>query len=272
MDNQPIGIFDSGVGGLSAVRALLETAANERFVYFGDTARVPYGDRTAEDIKALSRQDARFLRTMDVKALLIACNTITANALPEIQADSGNIPVIGVVEPAARAAAAATKNGRIGLIATNATVHSGIYEKTVARLLPSAQVTAQGCPRLVPLIESGHTQAGDPALMEAAAEYLRPLQAAGVDTVILGCTHYPLIAGAVGQLMGPDVRLIDSGGASIGALLSVLEERDALAEDSTPGGQVYYCSARREDFVSVAAAFLGRDIGALTETVEIENY
>ncbi|MCD7748509.1 MAG: glutamate racemase [Oscillospiraceae bacterium] len=272
MDNRPIGIFDSGVGGLSAVRTLLETAANERFVYFGDTARVPYGDRTAEDIKALSRQDARFLRTKDVKALLIACNTITANALPEIQADSGAIPVIGVVEPAARAAAAATKTGRIGLIATNATVRSGVYERAIAQHLPSAHVTAQGCPKLVPLIESGHTRAGDPALMEAAAEYLRPLQEAAVDTVILGCTHYPLIAGAVSQIMGPDVRLIDSGGASIGALLSVLEERDALADTSAPGGQVYYCSARQEDFVSVAAAFLGRDIGALTETIEIESY
>ncbi|MCD7770467.1 MAG: glutamate racemase [Oscillospiraceae bacterium] len=272
MDNRPIGIFDSGVGGLSAVRTLLETAPNESFVYFGDTARVPYGDRTAEDIRTLSRQDARFLRTKNVKALLIACNTITANALPEIQADSGLIPVIGVIDPAARAAAAATENGRIGLIATNATVRSGVYEKAIARLLPTARVTAQGCPRLVPLIESGHTQAGDPALMEAAEEYLRPLREAAVAPVLLGCTHYPLIAGAVGQIMGPDVRLIDSGGASIGTLLETLAKQDALADTAAAGRQTYYCSARQEDFVSVAESFLSWDISAMTETVDIEKY
>lgn len=272
MDNRPIGIFDSGVGGLSAVRALLATRLQESFVYFGDTARVPYGDRPFDEIRTLARQDARFLRTRDVKALLIACNTITAHALPEIQADSGSVPVLGVVEPAARAAVARTKTGRIGLVATNAIVQSGIYERAIAGLMPSAVVTARGCPRLVPLIESGHTGEDDPALVQAAEEYLADLRAAQVDTVILGCTHYPLIAGLVGRIMGPEVGLVDSGAASIGALLEMLEQRDALAGEDAIGTNAYYCSARTGDFTAVAAAFLGRDISAQTEQIDIERF
>lgn len=271
MDNRPIGLFDSGVGGLSAVRVLRREAPSESFAYFGDTARVPYGDRTPEDIKNLSRQDARFLRSRNVKAIVIACNTITANAMEELTADNRDMPVIGVIEPAAAEAVRVTRSGKIGLIATNATVRSGVYEHAIHALHPDAAVTAQGCPALVPLIETGHTAPTDEALMSVLREYLAPLVAAGVDTVILGCTHYPLIAEAVAAVMGEDIALVDSGAACIGAVLAALEERDALAGPEK-GREAFYCSARMEDFTSVAKAFLGTDIRPLTEEIHIEAY
>ncbi len=271
MDNRPIGLFDSGVGGLSAVRVLRLEAPGESFAYFGDTARVPYGDRTPEDIKVLSLQDARFLRSRGVKALVIACNTITANAMDELAADNPDIPVIGVIEPAAAEAVRVSPSGKIGIIATNATVNSGVYESAIRALRPNAVVTAQGCPKLVPLIETGHTQPTDGLLMPVLREYLAPLQAAGVDTVILGCTHYPLIAKAAASILGGEVALVDSGAACIGAVMDALAGRDALA-GSEKGSEAFYCSARLDDFTAVAEAFLASDIRPLTEQIDITQY
>lgn len=271
MDNRPIGLFDSGVGGLSAVRVLRLEAPQESFSYFGDTARVPYGDRTPEDIKVLSLQDARFLRSRGVKALVIACNTITANAMDELAADNPDIPVIGVIEPAAAEAVRVSPSGKIGIIATNATVNSGVYESAIRALRPNAVVTAQGCPKLVPLIETGHTQPTDGLLMPVLREYLAPLQAAGVDTVILGCTHYPLIAKATASILGGEVALVDSGAACIGAVMDALAGRDALA-GSEKGSEAFYCSARMDDFTAVAEAFLASDIRPLTEQIDITQY
>ena len=272
MDNRPIGLFDSGVGGLSAVRVLRQAAPGESICYFGDTARVPYGDRTPEDIRNLSRQDARFLRSRDVKAIVIACNTITANALPELTADSPGIPVIGVIQPAAEEAVRVSPSGRIGIIATNATVQSGVYTAAIQALRPDAVVTAQGCPKLVPLIETGHTAPTDELLMPVLREYLAPLMAADVDTVILGCTHYPLIAKAAAAILGEDVALVDSGAACIGAVMTALRERDALADPEHPKTEEFFCSARIGDFTAVAEAFLGTDIRPLTREIDIEAY
>lgn len=272
MDNRPIGLFDSGVGGLSAVRVLRLAAPGESFCYFGDTARVPYGDRTPEDIRTLSRQDARFLRSKNVKAIVIACNTITANALPELTADSPDIPVIGVIEPAAREAAQVSKTGRIGILATNATIQSGVYTASIRALRPEAEVTAQGCPKLVPLIESGHTAPTDGLLMPVLRGYLAPLMAAGVDTVILGCTHYPLIAKAAAAILGENVCLVDSGAACIGAVMAALEARDAFAGPQHTKTEAFFCSDRMEDFTTVAEAFLQTDIRPLTEEINIGEY
>ncbi len=272
MDNRPIGLFDSGVGGLSAVRVLRRVAPTENICYFGDTARVPYGDRTSEDIRALSLQDARFLRSRDVKALVIACNTITANALEEITADSPGIPVIGVIQPAAEEAVRVSRSGRIGIIATNATVNSGVYTTAIQALRPDAVVTARGCPKLVPLIETGHTAPTDEQLMPVLREYLAPLMAAEVDTVILGCTHYPLIAGAAAAILGEDVALVDSGAACIGAVIDALRERDALAASDNRKTEDFFCSARMDDFTAVAEAFLKTDIRPLTKEIDIEAY
>ncbi len=272
MDNRPIGIFDSGVGGLSAVRVMVQKALRERIVYFGDTARVPYGDRTAEEIKALSLQDARFLQTKGVKALVIACNTITANALPELTAQAKGIPVIGVIEPAAAQAARMTRSGRVGVIATNATVRSQVYEAAISARCPGAAVTAQGCPELVPLIESGHTAPEDDLLMPVLERYLAPMRAAEVDTLVLGCTHFPLIREAVQKIMGPEVQLVDSGAACVSVVLDALKAVEGLASEDAPGGEAYYCSARRDDFTAIAQRFLGRSVEQMTEEICIDVY
>ena len=265
MDTRPIGIFDSGVGGLTAVKALMAAAPWESFVYLGDTANAPYGDRTPAEIRGFSRQNTGFLRARGVKALLVACNTSNANAMDQMLADNPDMPVLGVIEPAAEAAAAATRTGRVGVLATHATVASGAYERAVRTLLSEAAVTAAACPKLVPLVESGRTDPADSELMAAVEEYTAPLMAAGADTVILGCTHYPIIEAAIRAALGPDIALVDSGAASVGALLQALEERDALGDKKMSGGRRFFCSAGLERFVQTGSAFLGWDIGSRTE-------
>ena len=269
MDDRPIGIFDSGLGGLTAVRALTAAAPWESFVYLGDTAHAPYGDRPAEQLRALSRQNVRFLRSRGVKALLVACNTSTANAMDVMLAENPDLPVLGVIEPAAEAAVSATETGRVGLLATAATVASGAYERAIRRLDPGVQVTASACPKLVPLVEAGRTDPDDGELAAAAEEYAAPLLAAGADTVILGCTHYPIIRAAIRRAVGPDVTRIDSGAASVGALLKALEARQALADRKTPGSRRFFCSAGREMFVKTGSAFLGWDMAGLTEQAQL---
>lgn len=269
MDTRPIGIFDSGLGGLTAVRMLAQAAPWESFVYLGDTASAPYGDRSVENIRTLSRRNARFLRGHDIKALLVACNTSTANALSDLNADNGDIPVIGALAPSVEAAAETTASGRIGVLATAATVASGAYQAAIAARLPGARVTAVGCPKLVPLIEAGRTDPEDPAMKEAAAEYAAPLLAAGADTVILGCTHYPLARTAIQTAVGPDTALIDAGAASVGALLAALRARNALGDMEKTGVRKFYCSAGKELFTSVGSAFLGWDMTAVTEEIAL---
>lgn len=272
MDNRPIGIFDSGVGGLTAARQLVREAPHESFVYFGDTIRAPYGDRTAEDIRFLSRRNARFLRAQNVKALIVACNTSTANAMAELSADNADIPITGTVAPTAAQAVSVTHSGVIGVIATGATIRSGLYEKTVLELLPGARVISRACPRLVPLIEMGHVSVSDAALMDALREDLAPIRDAGADTLILGCTHYPLVSEAVTAVTGADIALVDSGAACVGAVLRALEERGQLADPSAVRSEKYFCSGRRDDFTAVARGFLGRDIGAMTHQIDVEGY
>ncbi len=269
MDTRPIGIFDSGLGGLTAVRALVRAAPQESFVYLGDTKNAPYGDRTKEQIQALSRQNVRFLQSRDVKALLVACNTSTANAMDVMRSQAGDLPVVGVIEPAAAAAVSVTETGRIGVLATAATVASGAYEAAVGRLAPAAAVRAVACPGLVPLVESGRTDAEDPELAEAVKTYCAPLLAAGVDTVVLGCTHYPIIRPAIRRALGPDIALIDSGAASVGALLKELEERDALGDERAAGRRQFVCTGGAERFARLGSAFLGWDIRPATEQASL---
>lgn len=267
MDLRPIGIFDSGLGGLTAVRALADAAPWESFVYLGDTGNAPYGDRTVEELVALSRQNVRFLCSRGVKALLVACNTSTANTMDVMRSENPDLPIIGVIEPAAAAAVSVTETGRIGVLATAATVRSGAYEKAVRRLMPGAAVTAVACQKLVPLVESGRTSPDDPALMEAVAEYTAPLKSAGVDTVVMGCTHYPIIRAAIRACLGPDPALIDSGAASVGTLLKALERQNALGDKEMTGSRRFYCTAGREIFTKVGSAFLGWDMSGRTEEV-----
>ena len=265
MDTRPIGIFDSGLGGLTAVRALVHAAPWESFVYLGDTKNAPYGDRSREELVALSRQNVRFLRRQGVKAILVACNTSTANAMDAMRAENPDLPVIGVIEPAAAAAVSVTETGRIGVMATAATVASGAYARAVGRLDPRAAVTAVACPKLVPLVESGRTAPADGELRAAAAEYAAPLLAAGVDTVVLGCTHYPIIRRAIRAALRPDTALIDSGAASVGVLLKALESCGQLGDTAGTGSRRFCCTASPDTFVAVGSAFLGWDMSGATE-------
>ncbi len=257
MDTRPIGIFDSGLGGLTAVGALVKAAPWESFVYLGDTANAPYGDRTPAELAALSGHNIRFLLSRNVKAILVACNTSTSNAMDAMVRQARGTPVLGVISAAAAEAASGTKTGRIAVLATAATVRSGAYERAIRALLPEAEVTAVACPRLVPLIEGGHADPSDPALLAAVEAYAAPVRQAGADTVILGCTHYPIVRAAIESALAPGTALVDSGAASVGTLLAELSARDALGDKKSAGARQFFCSARREDLARHGAAFLG---------------
>jgi len=191
--------------------------------------------------------------------------------MAELCADNADIPVVGTIAPTSAAAARASAQGRIGVLATGAVVKSGLYGNTIRRLLPGASVTEAACPKLVPLIEAGHTAPDDPALLAALEEYLAPMKAAQVDTLVLGCTHYPLVRGAVLAVMGRELPLIDSGGACVGAVLAALSEKDALAAPLQTRSEAYYCSARMADFTAVAQGFLRRAIDAVTEEISVQK-
>ncbi|MDO4572292.1 MAG: glutamate racemase [Clostridia bacterium] len=270
MDNRAIGVFDSGMGGLTAMRQLRRLLPDEELIYFGDTGRVPYGGRSQAIIRRYARQDVAFLRQFDLKAILIACGTVTTNALSLLEAEN-DLPILGVVEPAAAEAARLSPGGRIGVVGTRATVRSGAYEAAIRRLRPDAKLLARACPLLVPLAEEGRVSKEDPIVREAVRAYFAPFAAEGVDTLVLGCTHYPLLAEAIGAFLGPGVTLIDTGAASARALAALLEARAAL---HAPGGgrQSYYASDSAEEFAALAALFLGADISASVQQVEIERY
>lgn len=202
----PIGVFDSGVGGLTVAREIMRQIPNERIVYFGDTARVPYGSKSKEVVTRYSRQIIRFLRTQNVKAIVIACNTASAMALEEIEKEI-DIPIIGVVKPGAKVAADVTYNGKIGVIATDATIGSNVYTEYIQQINPKVQVIGKACPLFCPLIEEGLLK--DPVTDEIAMRYLTELIDIDIDTLILGCTHYPLIRSTVGKIMGDKVTLVN---------------------------------------------------------------
>ena len=254
MDNRPIGVFDSGLGGLTAVKALRRLLPGEDLIYFGDTARVPYGGRSRETLLKYARQDIAFLRSFDLKAVLIACGTVTSTSLDTLRKEN-DLPVLGVVEPSCREALAATNNKKIGMIATLASARSGAYERTLKGLDADVRVFSQPCPLFVPLVENGRFRQGDVVIETVAREYLTPLMEAGVDTLILGCTHYPLLKDIIGEICGPGVTLIDSGAASARALRQQLAAEGQLT-DRQQGETRFYVSDRPEDFEKLAAVFL----------------
>lgn len=270
MDPRAIGVFDSGLGGLTTVRALRQLLPGEDIVYFGDTGRVPYGGRSRDTIRKYARQDVAFLRTFDLKAIVIACNTVSAAALDVLAAENP-IPIIGVVEPAARRAARVSTGGRIGLIGTQATIRSGAYERRICTLRPEAAVTARACPLFVPLVENGRTRPGDIVVETVAAEYLADMKAAGVDTLVLGCTHYPLLADVIAGVMGPGVTLVNSGGEGARAAADYLRAHGALA-DREKGECRYFVSDTVEGFTALASAFLEEDVAGTVEQIDISGY
>ena len=270
MDQRAIGVFDSGFGGLTAVRRLRAIMPAEDIVYFGDTSRVPYGNRSRDTILRYARQDTRFLRSFDLKAIVVACGTVSSNCLDVLAAEN-DIPIIGVVEPAVRSAAALTRNRRVGVIATRASIGSGAYERAFRRLDGALEVTSLACPLFVPLVEEGRCRPGDIVIETVAEQYLAPLREKGVDTLVLGCTHYPLLAEVIGNVMGPEVTLVDVGAESAAALRALLQERDALAPEGT-GAAEYYTSDRAADFQRLASLFLGEDVTGQVGQVDITKY
>lgn len=271
MDNRPIGVFDSGLGGLTAVRRLAALMPNENIIYFGDTGRVPYGTRSRETILRYAAQDVNFLRTFDLKAIVIACGTVSSIALAQL-AGQQQEPVFGVVAPTALQAAKQTKNGKIGIIATPATIRTGAYERIITSHNPTAQLFDQPCPLFVPLVENGRTRPGDIVIETVVAEYLSPLRQAGVDTLVLGCTHYPLLTDVIGQYMGPEVTLIDSGAAVADQLQDWLGQQNMRADPEQAGQYRWYVSDSVDSFHDLASIFLGREVTEPVEQIAIENY
>lgn len=256
MNPAPIGIFDSGLGGLTVAHALFERLPNESTVYFGDTARVPYGPKSAETVRRYSLEIMRWLLDQGVKAIVVACNTSTAHALEALQA-AAPVPVIGVIEPGARAAVAASGGKPIGVIGTTGTIGSGAYERAIRRLAPDAVVIARACPLFVPLVEEGWFDR--PATALVAEEYLAPLREQGIGALVLGCTHYPLLRPLLQRVMGPGVALIDSAGETASAVADVLADHNLLAGTipEKPPTHRFAVSDDPERFRTVGARFLG---------------
>jgi len=251
----PIGVFDSGVGGLTVLRALRARLPHESTVYLGDTARVPYGARSAQTVVRYALNNARFLsEAAPIKLLVVACNTASAVALPALS-EALEVPVIGVVEPGADAALAASRGGAVAVIGTRGTVQSGAYQRALAARAPDLEVISQPCPLFVPLAEEGWT---DDAVAEAVARrYLEGLPGQGVDTLVLGCTHYPLLASTIAGVVGPGVRLVDSAAATAEAVAQRLEAAGALAPAAPAPTHQLYVTDAPEAFARVAARFLG---------------
>ena len=269
MDNRPIGVFDSGLGGLSAVKEILEVLPNESIVYFGDTGRVPYGTKSNKTIIKYATQDEAFLLSQGVKMIIAACGTVSSVA--KETGDNLPVPFLGVVEPSAKEAVKLSKNKKIGVIGTSATVKSGSYEKAVKALDESCEVYSVACPLFVSIVEQGWIDKDDEIALLTAKRYLQPLIEKGVDTLILGCTHFPLIAGTIAKVMGPGVALVSSGGATAKQAAEILTEKNML-NDSTIAFKKYFVSDSIEGFASTAKLFLQQDDEMNVEQIGIENY
>lgn len=261
MDQRAIGVFDSGLGGLTAARVLEETLPFENLIYFGDTANMPYGPRDREDIARLAVQNAQLLLRYDVKAILVACGTVSSNAL-ELLRERFDVPFFGVIEPAAVSAAEATETGRVGVIATEASIRSGAYQRALEAQGKGLRVFASACPSFVPLVESGHFDPRDALVKAAVEEELCGMKKAGVDTLILGCTHFPLLGEAISDYMGADVHLISSGGEAALALGDYLHREGRLNPSRRKGTRRWFTSGGTELFSRSAGVFLGHSVEA----------
>ena len=275
MDNRPIGVFDSGLGGLTGVRELRRLLPGEDIVYFGDTGRVPYGSRSHETILQYARQDIAFLLSQNVKCIMAACGTVSST-YPAEEAAKLPVPYMGVVAAAARRAARATRSRKIGVIGTSATIRSHSYEQMLRLLVPGVEITARPCPLFVPLVENGYVDGAAADRRQVTelviAQYLEPVRAAGVDTLILGCTHYPLLAGMIGAYMGPGVTLIDPGQAAADDLGMLLAGK-GLRSGRTEGGRTrFFVSDVPDSFVRTADLFLGEYRGGTAEQICIDKY
>ena len=255
MDERPLGVFDSGLGGLSGFRHLAQLMPNEDILYLGDTGRVPYGTRSRETIIRYACEDAEFLVGRGVKAILVACNTVSSTAM-DVLRNTFDVPFFDVVTAAVGTAAAATRNGRIGVIGTEATVRSGVYGRQLRELLPGADVCEKACPLLVPLVENGRTKRGDRVAEIVTEEYLSELKDRDVDTLILGCTHYRMLRDVISACMGAGVTLVDSGAVGAEDMAGALRRGGCCAPEGKAGEHVFYVTDSTEGFERQASIFL----------------
>ncbi len=258
MNQAPIGIFDSGIGGLTVTRAIYERLPDESTIYFGDTARVPYGPKSPETVRRYSLEILHWLLSQGVKAVVIACNTSTAHALRALQ-EATPVPVLGVIKPGARAAIESGGGGPIGVIGTVGTIASDAYNRAIQALAPGVTVVQRACPLFVPLVEEGWFE--HPATELVAADYLRELREAQVRSLVLGCTHYPLLKPLLQRVMGPEVRLIDSGQATAAALETILVDRALAAPRGAKSSHRFVVSDDEARFRQVGARFIGERLG-----------
>lgn len=252
-DIRPIGVFDSGVGGLTVVKSLVQQLPSENFIYFGDNAHIPYGNKSRDELFQYARDIIAFLLEQNVKAIVVACGTHSSITLPEMEATCP-VPLLGVVKSGARSAIRASKNGKIGVIATQASVNSGTYGKRITEINAAAQVFAMACPRFVHMVESG--QIDGPEVEDAVKEYIYPLMDNGIDTLVMGCTHYPFLAGIIERYVGSYVTLVDPAAETIEELSMILMDKEIANQQGTGTGE-FYVSGNEQSFYKVGALLLG---------------
>lgn len=270
-DQRPIGIFDSGLGGLTTLKELRRLLPEEEIIYFGDTGRIPYGSRSYGTLQKYVSQDVRFLRRFGCKLILAACGTASSVITPALTQEA-QVPFFGVVPSAAVAACAATKNGRIGIIATNATIRSKAYDDAIRGIMPAASPLGRACPLFVPLVENGFIEADNEVTTRVAALYLKPLQEAGIDTLILGCTHFPLLRELIDNLLGDSVTLVDAGQElAVRAKDFLIQEALLRQPGGEAGATTYYVSDSIEDFAANAAPFLGETILGEVRRIDVDD-
>lgn len=270
MDKRPIGVFDSGLGGLSAVKAILKYLPNEDIIYFGDTGRVPYGTRSEKTIELYAKEDIAFLEKFDCKLIMAACGTVSSvakNAISKVKE-----PFVEVVTPASKAAVKATENKRIGIMGTSATINSGSYIKAIEKLDPDIEVSGVSCPMLVSLVENNWIDDDDKIAVEIVKRYVAPLIKNDVDTIILGCTHFPHLALVISQVVGDGVRLIDTGYEAVMEAKAILADQDMLNASDRQGTAGYYISDKTQNFSHIAKTLLGMDISDQANFVDLNSF
>jgi glutamate racemase len=268
MDNRPVGIFDSGVGGLTVVKEVMEQLPNEQIIYFGDTARVPYGSKSKETITKYSRQIIKFLLEKNVKAVIIACGTASSNSLKTMRREFEALPIKGVVQPGAAVAVHTTQNKRIGIIGTEGTVRSGAYKKLIQEQNPDIQVYSKACPLFVPLAEEGWVTGN--IAKQTAQIYLKELLEEGIDTLVLGCTHYPLLTNCIQEVVGDNVKLVNPATETAAELKQLLEENDTLRVDACSPIHEFYVSDNSTKFDQLALSVLQKPY--LAQKIDIDRY
>jgi len=263
--NAPIGVFDSGIGGLTVVKELIRNLPGEDIVYLGDTARVPYGTKSGRTVIAYSRSNTEFLISKGIKLLVVACNTASSVSIPSLRAEF-DMPVLGVIEPGTKKAVEVTNKNKIGVIGTPSTINSGAYTKAIENLNPDIKVISEACPLFVPLADEGWVEG---EIVEGIAkEYLNPIKDSGIDVLVLGCTHYPLLKNMIQKIVGDEITLVDSAQETASQIKQILVKKDLLNDSKTPSERDFYLTDVSDTFISVAGRFLGEKIDKI-EMVDI---